>query len=348
MPDATPARRFWTLNALIWSLYGGASAAMGAVFGGGLSSGIAFVSVVLAVLLALGSGALRGRALRAGWLEGEAGRAAIRLAIAVAVVAAAVQVVLATLLVPATRLGWVSFEGLGTGYSPGTAIGYWINTMIPLGLWVGAWVGWRSIRRARTSEMAALRAQSERHLLELDALRARLNPHFVFNALNNLRALILEDPGRARELVTRLSSTLRHALEHSQREWTTLGEEMDVVRDYLAVEAVHYEERLSVSVDIPDATASARIPPMALQLLVENAIKHGIARTPGGGHLAIAAHVHDGVLAIAVTNPGRIDATSGEGGVGLAFLRSRLSRGGGRFDIEHVGDRVHARLEIPQ
>lgn len=348
MIDATPARRFWILNGLIWTVYGAASIGMGMAFAGGYSSGIAFVSVVLALLLAVGSGLLRSIALRRAWLDGDARVAAIRFVAAVALISALIQGLMAALLVPAVRLGAVSFDGMGSGYSAGTIVGYWINTMILLGLWTGTWVGWRSIRRARHSEVAALRVQSERHLLELDALRARLNPHFVFNALNNLRALILEDPERAREMVTRLSGTLRHALEHSQREWTTLREELEVVDDYLAVEAVHYEERLQVAIDAAPEALSARIPPMALQLLVENAIKHGIARTAGGGRLAVDAGLQDGRLAVRVSNPGRLESQQSDGGVGLAFLRSRLGHAGGRFAIAQRDDRVEALLEIPQ
>lgn len=346
--DATPARRFWTVNAVVWAVYGLASIGMGAAFAGGASSGIVFVSIALAMLLCLASGALRRLALRRRWLEADVAAAAWRLLLAVALLSAAVQVAIAAMLIPALRLGWVSFEGAGSGYSPGTVFGYWVNTMILLGLWTGTWVGWRSIRRARASEMAALRAQSERHLLELDALRARLNPHFVFNALNNLRALILEDPERARELVTRLSSTLRHALEHSQREWTTLREEVAVVEDYLAVESVHYEERLRREIAVEQAALEARVPPMALQLLVENAIKHGIALTPGGGVLALAARLRGGALRVEVGNPGRLRAGGDGTGVGLAFLRNRLERAGGRFDITDGPGGVVATLEIPQ
>jgi hypothetical protein len=116
--------------------------------------------------------------------------------------------------------------------------------------------------------------------LERDALRARLNPHFMFNALNNLRALILEDPERARDMVTRLSRTLRQALAHNRSEQVTLAEELAVVDDYLAIEAVHFEQRLQVRQQIDADATQAQLPAMALQLLVENAIKHGIASRP--------------------------------------------------------------------
>lgn len=344
-----PARggRFLAANFAIWALYAVLMVAMGRAFGGGPSSGMVLIAVTLAVLLFLASAAMRDIAARGGWFAMEATGLLLRLAACIAVFSALAQVGIAAVLIPATRLGWVELPADSTGYGIGPVLGYWINTMILLGLWTGAWVGWRSLRHARASELAAIRAESRRNALELDSLRARLNPHFVFNALNNLRALITEDPERARELVTRLSNTLRHALDHSHREWTSLAQELAVVEDYLAVEAVHHEQRLRVVRHV-DAPEHARLPPMALQLLVENAIKHGISRTPGGGELAISATTDADVLRIRVTNPGRLDTGVAGTGVGLAYLRQRLEATGGRFRLAQQGSAVVATLEVPQ
>ncbi len=343
----TTARRFWILNAIVWAVYAGISAGMGAVFSGGLTSGMLLISLALSFFLWLGSGALRMQANRLGWFELSGGALALRLLLAIGVIAVATQAGIAAALIPSLRMHWVNLPN-ATPYGWGPLLGYWINTCVVLGFWTAAWVGRRALRRARESEIATLRAESARGVLELDALRARLNPHFVFNALNNVRALILEDPQRARELVTRLSASLRHALEHSQREWTTLREELAVVDDYLAVEAVHYEERLRVRIAVDPATLDARLPPMALQLLVENAIKHGIARTAGGGLLSLQASRYGEALIIDVTNPGRLGASTPGTGVGLAFLRQRLQDSGGRISLDENADGVHARLEIPQ
>ncbi|WP_235893564.1 sensor histidine kinase [Cognatilysobacter lacus] len=345
--ERSSARRFWIANALVWTLYVGVSIGLGGAFGGA-SSGLVLISAALGFFLWIGSGVLRMLAIRRGWF-GLGGRAlTLRLVAGIAIVGAITQAGIAAILVPALRLRWVALPGGGTPYGWGPVTGYWINTCVVLGVWTAAWVGRRALRRARDSEIIALRAESERGRLELEALRARLNPHFVFNALNNVRALILEDPDRARELVTRLSATLRHALEHSQREWTTLREELAVVDDYLAVEAVHYEQRLRTHMDVDPAVLDARLPPMALQLLVENAIKHGIARTAGGGLLSVRAGRAGDALTIDVVNPGRLDASTSGTGVGLAFLRNRLRDCGGRFSLEERGDGVHAHLEIPR
>lgn len=350
MTASRPSSRFWIANAALWGGYGLITAGMGRVFSGSMSSGIVVLSIALAVLLFAASATIRTIALRGGWLERDAGAMALRLLLAITLAAAAVQVAVAAILVPAVHLGWVAFPGYA-GYGVGQVVGYWINTVIMLALWAGGWVGWRALRRARVSELTAVRAESERRALELESLRARLNPHFVFNALNNLRALIIEDPMRARELVTRLSNTLRHALEHSQREWTTVRDEFAVVEDYLAVEAVHYEDRLRITIDVDPGALDARLPPMALQLLVENAIKHGISRTPGGGLLSLVARCDDTTLFVEVRNPGRHDRPPEAGagtGVGHAFLRQRLEQAGGRFSIEQTGSEVVARMEISQ
>ncbi len=225
---------------------------------------------------------------------------------------------------------------------------YWANTCIMLGLWITGWTGWRALRHARQARIAQLEAEAQRHQLERDALRARLNPHFVFNALNNLRALILEDPQRARELVGRLSNTLRHALEHNRRDAVPLAEELAVVEDYLAVEAAHYEGRLHATTRIDPAAHDALLPPMALQLLVENAIKHGIAVTPGGGELEIVAERTPDALRLTVENPGHLGESRAGHGVGLAYLRHGLARVAGRFALEQHGPTVRATLEIPQ
>ena len=120
--------------------------------------------------------------------------------------------------------------------------------------------------------------------------------------------------------------------------------------DYLAVEAVHYEERLRVRRQVAAEALDAQVPPMLLQLLVENAIKHGIALTPGGGELELVVRRDPGALLIEVANPGRLGRGDAGHGVGLTYLRARLARGKapGRFELLQDGERVRARLEIPQ
>lgn len=346
MPGDEASARFWWTNLVPWLAYLLINLVLLSNYAS-WTSGMTMICVLLSTALYLVSGAIRHLAQRHGWLDKELGALCWRLLTCVLVGAALVQIAIAAVLRPMLMLGWITLPD-GGDFSMGASFGYWINTSIMLGLWVAGWIGWRALRHAREAREARIRAESERQQMQQDALRARLNPHFVFNALNNLRALILEDPQRARELVGRLSNTLRHALGHTRHDAVPLSEEVAVVEDYLAIESVHFEDRLCVLRDIDPDTHEALLPPMALQLLVENAIKHGIAVTPGGGELLIRAETLPGLLRLTVENPGTVGHGGDGHGVGLAYLRHVLGRAHGRFALEQSGETVRATLEIPQ
>lgn len=343
----TAAGRFWLLNSLVWGAYVAFSLQMGRSFGGGLSGALLLISLSLAGYLWLISAGIRALAHRRRWWRYSPLQLGGRLMLAVVIGTTLAQLGVALLLIPATHYGWVQLSAGRVDYSPGMTLLYWFNTAIMLSLWTGVWAGLRSLRRARNSELARLRIEVAHNALERDALRARLNPHFVFNALNNLRALINEDPTRAREMVTRLSNTLRHALEHTGDGRVLLQRELEVVDDYLAVEQVHYEQRLQVRQHIEPASRSAQLPPMALQLLVENAIKHGIAVTSGGGELEIDVRREGDMLQVRVSNPLPPQPAPSGHGVGLAYLRAQLGEAG-QLELQQQGTRMHALLRVPQ
>nr|WP_246606771.1 histidine kinase [Lysobacter antarcticus] len=326
-------------------MYIALSLLLGALFGG-LSPAMVLISVSLGVYLWLVSGRIRVTAVRHGWWQRGGWALVTRLIAAVAVGATAAQLGVAALLVPSIKLGWVQVDGGMSAYRPAATLMYWLNTAVVLALWTGIWAGAHSVRQARQSELARLRAEARHSLLERDALKARLNPHFVFNALNNVRALINEDPARARELVTRLSNTLRHALDHTGNAEVSVARELEVVDDYLAVEAVHYEDRLRVVRDVAPDTREATLPAMALQLLVENAIKHGIAVVPGGGEITIELRREGEALQVAVSNPLPLVPAARGHGVGLAYLQAQL--GAGTVELQCSGERMVARLVVPQ
>jgi hypothetical protein len=339
--------RFALINLVPSAAYGGIIL-LGFSAMGPLRASVWCLAISLAVAFWLATLALRTVALRRGWFAMAAAPMLLRLAAGIGVGSIFVQGAARLSLVLCALAGLLPMPG--DPYGLRAILMYSFQVAIILGLWTAVWAGWHLLRHRRQSEIARLRAESQRNALELEALRARLNPHFVFNALNNARALINEDTERARELITRLSGILRHALEHSQRETVPLAEELAVVDDYLAVEAVHYEERLRVQRAIQPGALDALVPPMMLQLLVENAIKHGVALTPGGGVLDLAVRREGEVLVVEVANPGRLDRGDAGHGVGLAYLRTRLARSPvpGRFDLAQDGERVRARLEIPQ
>lgn len=169
---------------------------------------------------------------------------------------------------------------------------------------------------------------------ELRALRAQLNPHFLFNALNTLGHLMQTAPDRALATLYQLTGLLRAVLRRTNGQFVALREELDIVESYLAIERARFEERLSISIDVPADVRNARIPPLLLQPLVENAVKHGIARVREGGRVIITARrdaLDDndaGFLRLQVIDtgagghPGSV--TSDHEGVGLANIEGRL------------------------
>jgi signal transduction histidine kinase len=153
----------------------------------------------------------------------------------------------------------------------------------------------RRIDGLRVTDERYARDLREREILqlateaELRALRAQLNPHFLFNTLTTIGHLIQEAPERALETLFRLTGLLRAVLKRSDGEFVTLAEELEIVRTYLAIESARFEERLIVTIDVPAELTMVRVPPLILQPLVENAIKHGIAPLGAGGRVIVAA-----------------------------------------------------------
>lgn len=182
--------------------------------------------------------------------------------------------------------------------------------------------------RFNRSEIERLRLSTHVKDAELRALKSQVNPHFIFNALNSLRALIDEDPARARGAVTQLANLLRYSLQSGQLETVPLEDELRIVNDYLALEQVRHEERLRVRLDVAPETLTLPIPPLLLQTLVENAVKYGISRRAEGGEIAIIARCEGDALRLRVTNPGELATADaprhGSTGLGLRNAAERL------------------------
>jgi len=168
---------------------------------------------------------------------------------------------------------------------------------------------------------------------ELKALRAQINPHFLFNALNAIAGLIERDPDRAEETVERLAEVFRYTLRRSESEWVHLGDEIEFIQAYLEIEQARFGERLRVSVQAPQSARDVKIPAMMIQTVVENAIKHGVASVRGPGIVTVKAVRQDESLRIDVLDNGpgfQLDETivpgaeGRRGGYGLKNVRQRL------------------------
>ena len=180
----------------------------------------------------------------------------------------------------------------------------------------------RHSREVRRNEMQMKLALSD---AELRALEAQINPHFLFNCLNSIRGMIVEDATQAQDMVTKLANILRYSLQRDRNHTIPLETELEVVTDYLALELIRFDDRLRVSLEVATAARRVEIPAMLLQTVVENAIKHGVERVPEGGVLSIRAALEAGMLRIDVENAGNLQSPPSESTqIGLANARDRL------------------------
>ncbi|AKJ06501.1 histidine kinase [Archangium gephyra] len=342
MSPPRASRTYWVCQGLGWSLYALLNAlAVGSLTGApGRAAGLA----VAFSAMAMGLTHLLRQRVAHGWKR-------------LAPSALAPRMVAASILLS----GVVNATGMLGGYllrpdaphaAPGALLVYVFNWSVVFLGWQLLYFGVHFVQRTRRAELESLRLEAAANAAELRHLKAQLNPHFLFNSLNVLRALISEDPGRAQQAVTQLANLLRYALS-AEGETVNLERELQVVRDYLALESLRLEERLRVRLEVEPACLPAPIPPMLVQLLVENGIKHGIARLTEGGELSIVARCRDGLLLLEVGNPrpARDDGRSSGSRVGLANASERLRLlFGERAKLEldlSLPDRAAARIQIP-
>jgi len=183
-------------------------------------------------------------------------------------------------------------------------------------------------REAARLETEAARLQTQLAEARLAALRMQLNPHFLFNALNGISALVERDPAEVRRLIARLGELLRYALEGPADEDVPLDEELGFLRRYLEIVRARFRGALEVEEVVDPAALPARVPSLILQPLVENAVEHGIARGGNGGRIEIRADRRGGRLLLSVRDTGppveRLPVPGEGGGVGLANTRARL------------------------
>ncbi|HKP10910.1 MAG TPA: histidine kinase [Blastocatellia bacterium] len=212
-------------------------------------------------------------------------------------------------------------------------------------------------RRYQREELRASRLKAELAQAQLQALKMQLQPHFLFNTLNSISALLDEDADAADEMIARLGDFLRMTLENSGAQRVTLQEEMEFLRCYLEIEHVRFQDRLTVSYDIAPDVLDALVPNLILQPIVENAIRHGVVMQAGPGRINVRASHADGLLVLRVSDngPGLAAAqdSSGRlrGGVGLSNTRSRLEHLYGaaqRFEMADAREGgLQVTLEIP-
>ncbi len=202
----------------------------------------------------------------------------------------------------------------------------------------------------KRSEINNYRLMALNNETELNNLKAQLNPHFMFNSLNSIRALIDEEPPKAKKAVTQLSNILRNTLLMSKNKEITLKDELVLVKDYLDLEQIRYEERLTAIFSKDEDCEGILVPPLIIQAQVENGIKHGISRIPEGGKIEIEVYKDQQFLHIHVSNTGQLNTAKSETGFGFKNSEQRLQILYGdtaKITIHEEQMMVHVKIQIP-
>lgn len=190
--------------------------------------------------------------------------------------------------------------------------------------------------------------------IELNNLKSQLNPHFIFNALNSIRALVDENPAKSKIAITQLSNILRYSLVLDKKKLIPFHEELQTVKDYLALESIRFEERLKTDFQIHPDSFLYMVPPMMIQTLVENGIKHGISSLKNGGHIGISTEVSGNVLKVQIRNSGtyKNGMENSHGGYGLQNTKRRLKLiygAAASFEIKNDGpNQVLTEIKFPE
>ena len=226
---------------------------------------------------------------------------------------------------------------------------YLLNVQFMMLAWSVFYFGYHYFERARNARMQEVKANAAIKEAELIALKAQINPHFLFNALNNIKALILIDQHLSRDAISNLSELLRYSIRFSQNSTVKLADEITVVQNYLQLESIHYDQRLEYEFEIGPNAEDIAIPPMTIQVLVENAIKHGIALLEKGGTIKIKANYNE-KLSIQVCNHGLLKESNGTGtGIKNVMERIKILYGQApEFTLQQKEELVVASLTFPQ
>ncbi len=278
------------------------------------------------------------------------------------------------------RLGWqaaaLSASAMGLAQTvSNTVVDYYVSGanwyvgspvwfLMLLSFWIGVMLAWNvcymatlSLRRNQRLEAEALLLEAETLRLEvlakdaeLRALQSQVNPHFFFNSLNSVRALMYENVDNAAHMVDQLATLMRYTLMSTFSDCVPLQQELDAVRAYLDIEKIRFEDRLRAHFEIDAAMVQVTIPPMTLQTLVENAVKYGVERRTDGSEIRITAHQSGEHAVIEVANRGALLANPGSTRVGMGNARKRLELAKGeasRLDLSEHDGWVRATLHFP-
>jgi two-component system LytT family sensor kinase len=228
-----------------------------------------------------------------------------------------------------------------------------LNWMLLFILWSLIYFFYHFFKNYKQEEIKNLQLEKAHQEFQINRLRSQLNPHFIFNAMNSIRALVDEDPVKAKKAITQLSNVLRNSLLMDEKKLIPMEDEIAIVKDYLEIEKARYEHRLNVHWSIDKHNESRMIPPLMLQTLVENAIKHGISKLPKGGDLNIELHCVPEGCEIEVSNSGSLNSEPSVNGTGYGVSSTKkrldlLYEERASFELFQNKDQVTAKVFIPK
>ncbi len=247
--------------------------------------------------------------------------------------------------------GWArNKKGVWIYENKSDLLGIYYNLML-IAIWMLIYIVYHYVEKNRNDQFDRLKLETTVKELELKTIKSHINPHFIFNSLNSIRALVDENPKRARRAITELSNILRSSMQAEKAETVTLERELDIVKDYLALEQMRFEERLKIEFEIDEDVLQQPVPPMMLQTLVENAIKHGISKQIKGGLVRVIAAFKSNDLVLLVQNTGQLSSSPNGEGFGIKSTQDRLNlmyQGKAVFEIRNLDtNMVESKVSIP-
>lgn len=302
------------------------------------------MNIITVIIFSIGGTHLMRLAfIRLGWLEMKLGPLAPRILIA--------SLLCSLFISLGTK--FISILTDTKGVEETTFLSVLINVLAILVLvlfWNAIYFTFHFFQKSRKQELSNISLEASRNEIELKNLRSQLNPHFLFNSLNSIRALIEIEPNKAKEAVTTLSNLLRSSLILGKENLVPLGDELDMVSNYLDLEKIRFEERLNVHWNTDLSLNDFLVPPFILQMLTENAIKHGISNLISGGEILIETKKENGKIIIRVINSGKLSGKV-DTGIGIQNTRRRLDlqfKGTVDFELKEEGNKVIAQLTFNQ
>ncbi len=225
-----------------------------------------------------------------------------------------------------------------------------LNLFLFILFWLLFYISIKTLINSKKKHIEYLELESSFKDSQLNTLKGQINPHFMFNSLNNIRGLMLEDVEKARDMITRLSELLRYSLSKSSNSTIKIKEELEMVANFIALSHIQFEDRLIYEENVDPNLLELEIPPMIIQMLIENAIKHGISQQKNGGTVHLQVSQKEKSLEIIVTNTGQLEKNKESTKIGLKNISDRLRILYGEkanFKLSEKEGNVIAHIQIP-